>query len=761
MRTRYIGLFILFNLTTCAFALAQKQGYVWYFPSGLGLDFNNVPPTLITDGQIDNGETEGGTEGCGSIASANGELLFYANGRYIWNRKHEIMRNGDGLMGDVSSTSGAVIIPMPGDNAKYYIFTTDAWQYVMPIEVGYSIVDMCRDSGYGEVIAETKNTLLLENSSEKLAVTQHANGVDYWLVAHKHFSNAFYAYLITEHGISEPIVSEIGTVHGNLAYKGDSRGYQDAIGQMKISPDGSKLALVMENRKPDVIDLFDFDNSSGLLTEYKNLSDGTESGGIYGVAFSGDQSKLYVNGRFGLYQFSLDAGSGTQEDIKASKYKLAETKYVAGGLQLGPDGKIYVARGHYAGIIQNPNVVAPGCNFIDDAIDFQGSFLNFAFPTFMDNFNYPDKQHIPFGVSLDDSLNLCTDKTIDLREHTSGENLIFLWDDGSTNPVYSFSDTGEYHVTISNQSCSVRRNLTVFPPFDPLGADTTACQGDTVIVMSKVSNASYQWENGSEEISVPAYSPGIYRLTVTKDDCTVTDSIRVTYKPLPIFTLGTDTTLCERDTLILAVGAQAEQYTWQNGSAGSTHMVTEAGIYRATAILDGCPYSAEILVEYYSPSEISLGQDTVLCNGSTLKLELDPTLNYNWSDGSNGSSKIIKEPADLWVNSLAGDCSSSDSLRIDFVDCELRLPNFFSPNGDQYNQQLIPSDMSGITSAQLSVYNRWGIELYHTDDFSILTGWDGTYQNQLLSSGVYFWKVEYTDVEKKGHTIKGTVTLQR
>ena len=102
------------------------------------------------DGRIDSRETEGGTEGCGSIASANGELLFYANAKYIWNRKHEIMKNGDGLMGDVSSTNGAVIVPMPGENAKYYVFTTDGFQYAEPVQVGFSIVDVCGDNGYGE-----------------------------------------------------------------------------------------------------------------------------------------------------------------------------------------------------------------------------------------------------------------------------------------------------------------------------------------------------------------------------------------------------------------------------------------------------------------------------------------------------------------------------------------------------------------------------------------------------------------------------------
>ena len=673
MRTTFIGFLIFFNLVTCVFTLAQKQGYVWYFPRGLGLDFNNVPPTLMTDGQIDNGETEG----CASIASANGDLLFYANGEYIWNRKHEIMRNGDGLMGHPSSTNGAVIVPMPGENTKYYVFTTDAWQYGVPIQVGYSIVDMCGDNGYGEVLIDKKNILLLDSADEKLAVTQHENGIDYWLVAHKHFSSAFYTYLISENGMSEPVISEIGSIHGNPQFKDDLRGYQDLIGQMKISPDGSKIALVMENRAPDVIDLFDFDRSLGVISGYKNLSDGTESWGIYGVAFSNDQSKLYVNGRFGLYQFSLDAGTETQEDIKSSKIKLSDTNYSTGGLQLGPDGKIYVARGFHAGIIQNPNVQGMGCNFIDEAIYLQGKFLNYAFPTFIDNYNYPDKGSVPFGVYLNDTLNLCLGQALDLREHSSGDNLSYLWQDGSTSPVYNFSSPGEYTVTISDRSCSVERDIIIPPPTDLLGADTTACEGDTVLLASKVLGASYHWENGSEEKSVPAYSSGMYRLTVTKDDCTVTDSIRVTYNPLPIFTLGSDTTLCERDTLILVVGVQADQYTWQDGSAGSTHMVTSAGTYSATTILDGCPYSAEILVEYSGPSEISLGQDTVLCNGSALKLELDPTLAYYWSDGSNGSSRIVNKPVDLWVNSLAGNCSSSDSVRVEFVNCELRLPNFF------------------------------------------------------------------------------------
>lgn len=191
------------------------------------------------------------------------------------------------------------------------------------------------------------------------------------------------------------------------------------------------------------------------------------------------------------------------------------------------------------------------------------------------------------------------------------------------------------------------------------------------------------------------------------------------------------------------------------------YTVTKAGQYNATAMKDGCSHSDEISIEYSVTEKIDLGQDTVLCNGSTLTLELDPSRTYYWNDGSSNNSKTVNAPVDLWVNSLAGNCSSTDSLTVDFVDCEMRLPNFFSPNEDEYNQYLIPSEMSGIHSAKLSVYNRWGNELYYTDDFSFSNGWDGKYQGKPLSAGTYFWKVKYIDIEGNANTLKGIVTLQR
>jgi hypothetical protein len=50
---------------------------------------------------------------------------------------------------------------------------------------------MCLDDGKGDIVPGEKNVLLLTPAAEKIAVTRHANGVDYWVVVHEYFSIRF------------------------------------------------------------------------------------------------------------------------------------------------------------------------------------------------------------------------------------------------------------------------------------------------------------------------------------------------------------------------------------------------------------------------------------------------------------------------------------------------------------------------------------------------------------------------------------------
>ena len=120
---RRIFLFLIL-FTVNSFLLSsqeiQNSSSIWYFGDRAGLDFNNFPPTSLTDGQLNT------QEGVASISNSLGELLFYTDGKTVWDRTHQPMPNANGnLNGHFSSTQSAIIIPHQGAANQYYIFTTD------------------------------------------------------------------------------------------------------------------------------------------------------------------------------------------------------------------------------------------------------------------------------------------------------------------------------------------------------------------------------------------------------------------------------------------------------------------------------------------------------------------------------------------------------------------------------------------------------------------------------------------------------------
>src|SRR5207253_11340342 len=123
---------------------------------------------------------------------------------------------------------------------------------------------------------------LISPVSEKLTAVKHSNNRDYWVITHKWDSDGFYAYQVTAAGVSrQPIVSNVGTAH-----KGKNK---EAIGAMKVSPDGKKIALALW-RDSNKFEVFDFNASTGKISNPISFDHYDEA---YGVEFSPDGTKLY------------------------------------------------------------------------------------------------------------------------------------------------------------------------------------------------------------------------------------------------------------------------------------------------------------------------------------------------------------------------------------------------------------------------------------------------------------------------------------
>src|SRR5258705_5909 len=139
---------LLVLLLLISFSSLAQQGNNWYFGWNAGLSFSTSPPTRLLNGAL---YTDYGNS---SISDSTGQLLFYTDGKTVYNRLHQVMSNGTGLLGNIS----VVIVPMPGSKTVYYIFTAYITETGVNEGYRYSIVDMSLAGGLGAVT--TKNVLI-------------------------------------------------------------------------------------------------------------------------------------------------------------------------------------------------------------------------------------------------------------------------------------------------------------------------------------------------------------------------------------------------------------------------------------------------------------------------------------------------------------------------------------------------------------------------------------------------------------------------
>lgn len=88
------------------------------------------------------------------------------------------------------------------------------------------------------------------------------------------------------------------------------------------------------------------------------------------------------------------------------------------------------------------------------------------------------------------------------------------------------------------------------------------------------------------------------------------------------------------------------------------------------------------------------------------------------------------------------------------------VPNTFTPNGDTHNDVFLTEHLGfEPITYQLIIFNRWGGQIYETDD--IKKGWDGRIKGSMCPQGVYVWKVLATADDGNEYKFVGKVNLVR
>jgi hypothetical protein len=539
---RRIPALLILNFLVLLFhsANAQKENNIWYFGKTAGLDFNGGAPVPLTNGVMNT------WEGTASVADAStGTLLFYTNGEFVWNRNHILMPNGSGLWGQYSSTQSSLIVPVPGSSTLYYLFTTDAGTGGFPNGgvMGYSVIDMTLAAGMGDVTL--KNIALFDTTSEQLTATLSSDGCKVWVLAHKWNSDEFYAYLVSDTGISAPVISAAGSVHSCAFF-----------GQMKVSPDGTKIALPLpcDSAGNMFVELLDFDNTTGIASNGILLP---QDHFVYGLEFSPGSKYLYTvdhnNSGTIIYKqvAQYDVTPGNAAAIIASRIIVGivwnATTLFNGAAQLAPDGKIYVAPTDKDSlcVINDPDSGGLACNFV-----VPGFYLvrqnDHGLPNKVVKANSPCTPAALFNAPNHICPGTCTD-FINLSQGATSYQWIFNGASPATstdvNPSgICYAVPGNYSVTLiatnagGSDSLTLSNYITVYPNPAPQGITQS---GDTLFAIAGA--VSYQWYFNGDTI------PG-----ATGYFCLATQSGNYNV-------VATDINHCEVEAAIFDVAAAVQQ----------------------------------------------------------------------------------------------------------------------------------------------------------------------------------------------------------
>ena len=628
----------------------------WYFGINAGITFSTNPPTAISSSMV-------AYQGCNAISDNNGNLLYFTNGKTIYDRTGSVM-SGTNIINasTINSPQNSLFVKKPGVNTEYLIFHCD------PNTQGYSVINSTLSSGNGSLTLLNQGIPVPGNFGN--SIIKHSNNIDYWFVTGN--SGTFSVFPITSGGIgSTPVTSTCNLTSITTNWI------------LRPAPDGRKIFVNGS--------LFIFNRLTGSIIFDKYIpgtycfTDGSYSNYSYSE-FSPDGSKLYyISSNYELVQLNLCAGSGSA--IASSSIVIANSygpsNYFS-GLQVAPDGKIYVgttgvwthtfsAYGDTISVINNPNALGTACNFTNK------SFKLAAGTRFQRNFpNLTHDQVLPppppkWGPTS------CMTATFSPPNPCSTHTAI-AWDFGDpnsgstntstlTNPSHFFSSMGTFTVKAvmwfgnGGGVDTVRTVVSIAQPCATINTTSVTCAtlGSGTVTTQGVGPFTFTWLPSNQTGSVASgLAPGNYTL--------ITQSGNLSFPYSSTFTLSSPVPLTGQLSsqfslscfaasngtagyTNLSGGSAVQHFTWSNGNTTYTANTPSiaslsAGVWSVSVrdSLTGCVINDAFMI--LQPSVItpvvSTSQATI-CAGGVVSTSVASSggvgaHTYSWVNGGSAST---------------------------------------------------------------------------------------------------------------------------
>jgi hypothetical protein len=331
----------------------------------------------------------------------------------------------------------------------------------------------------------------------------------------------------------------------------------------------------------------------------------------------------------------------------------------------------------------------------------------------------------------------------------------------------------EPFVTVNEHVCYGNLDsfsITVFPAIQLEAGvnDSLFCEGDSILfVLFNPENLQDIYWQGSGDVLDTGSTlylhantghTGIYVVWASSQYyCVLPDTVKITVLSAVISNLEDTLFMCDWENVtIYSNTTHASHYQWSTGDTSSTIVVSLPGTYALEASNARCFAMDTITVLQIKIADFEIQTTGDLCADGkeelTAKIE---NVSYQWNTGDTTQTVSIKIEGLYSVSVTAGPCQANREIEL-ICPCKLFLPNVFTPNYAGYT----PIATFELESFSLIIYNRWGAEVYKTDQ---LIPWDGKINGKEASAGVYYCVVAYSckDNPQKKRIAQSSVTLVR
>lgn len=267
-------------------------------------------------------------------------------------------------------------------------------------------------------------------------------------------------------------------------------------------------------------------------------------------------------------------------------------------------------------------------------------------------------------------------------------------------------------------------------------------------------SSSVYWTTPNEIITntkkIKALKQGIYTVKVSSaifpNPIYDTTFVKVYNKPKSLLR---DTSFCKGKSLMLDAKNAGMRYNWNTYETSQKIKIETPGRYWVKISNGNCSIVDSVQVKVTQGLNVIVNPEASFClndENKTIGIKVSAGTKILWNTGATTPNIMAHKEGDYWVKTSSNNCGSRvDTIKVKLkpCECEMMIPNSFTPNEDNHNDYFFPVSQCDYSYFTLTITDRWANTVYFSTNVN--AKWDGRYKGNLCPEDIYIYKIESTE----------------